>query len=99
MAYKIRKTKEFVKNVVAVLEYLEKEWGMRSSEKFQIILDSKLKMLSNGLICGTEIKKNQGIRKLPITKHNRIYYKVVKDEMIILTLFENKMDPKRNKYE
>jgi plasmid stabilization system protein ParE len=99
MAYKINKTKEFLKNVVAILEYLEKEWGMRSAQKFQTILDSKLEMLSNDLISGAETVKNKEIRKLSITTHNKIYYKIVKEEIIILSLFENKMNPKRNPYE
>jgi plasmid stabilization system protein ParE len=94
MAYKINKTKEFLKNVVAILEFLEKEWGMRSAQKFQTILDSKLEIIS-----GAETVKNKEIRKLSITIHNKIYYKIVKDEIIILSLFENKMNPKRNRYE
>jgi plasmid stabilization system protein ParE len=99
MAYKIEKTKEFLKNVVTVLEYREKKWGMRSAQKFQTILDTKLERLSKELIAGAETVKNKEIRKLSITSHNKIYYKVVKDKMIILTLFENKMNPKRNRYE
>lgn len=99
MAYEIKKTKEFLKNVIAVLKYLEKEWGMRSAQKFKTILDSKLEMLSNDLIGGAETVKNKEIRKLSITKHNKIYYKIIKDKIIILTLFENKMNPKRNRYE
>jgi len=73
MAYKIRKTKEFLKNVTAILSYLEKKWGISSAEKFQTILDSKLQMLSNDLISGAETVKNKEIRKLSITIHNKIY--------------------------
>lgn len=98
MAYKIKKTKEFLKNVVAIVEYLEKKWGMRSAQKFQTILDTKLEMFSSDLIGGAETIKTKGIRKLSITTHNKIYYKIVKDEIIILTLFENKMNPERNRY-
>ena len=71
---------------------------MRSAQKFQTILDTKLEMLSNDLISGAETVKNKEIRKLSITIHNKIYYKIVKDEIIILSLFENKMNPKRNRY-
>jgi plasmid stabilization system protein ParE len=72
---------------------------MRSAQKFQTILDTKLERLSKDLTSGTETVKNKQIRKLSITSHNKIYYKVVKDKIIILTLFENKMNPKRNRYE
>ena len=99
MAYKIKKSKIFLKNVLSTLNYLEKEWGMISAQKFQSILDSKINELSSHPKIGSLTAKNKRIRKLKITKHNRIYYRVLKDEINILTLFEIKMNPKRNKYE
>ena len=45
MAYEIRKSKEFLNNVLTILAYIEKEWGIKSSEKFQTILDSKIDSL------------------------------------------------------
>ena len=72
---------------------------MKAAATFQMILDSKLEMLSNDLLEGAETAKNKGIRKLAITRHNKIYYKKIKNEIIILTLFENKMNPKKNRYE
>lgn len=99
MAYNIRKTKEFLRTFLSVVSYIEEEWGLKAAIKFQMILDSKLEMLSNDLIAGKKTVKNKEIRKLAITKHNKIYYKKIKNEIIILTLFENKMNPKRNRYE
>lgn len=99
MAYKIRKSKEFLHNVLRVQTYIEKEWGIKSSEKFQSILDSKINSLSINPKIGRAIAKNKHIRKLTITKHNKIYYRVQNNEVIILALFESKQNPKRNKYE
>ena len=99
MAYKIKKTKEFLRNVLIVLTYLEKEWGIRSAQRFQTILDSKIERLIQNPTSGRETSKNKSIRKLTITRHNKIYYRIRKDEIFILTLFENKMNPERNKYE
>ena len=99
MAYKIKKSKEFLKNTLFVLNYIEKEWGIKSAERFQTLLDSKIDKLSIHAKTGSLINKNKNIRKLMITKHNKIYYRINKNEINILTLFENKMDPKKNKYE
>jgi plasmid stabilization system protein ParE len=99
MAYKIRKSKEFLNNVLTILAYIEKEWGIKSSEKFQTILDSKIDSLSIHPKIGRAITRNKHIRKLMITKHNKIYYKIRHNEIIILTLFESKQNPNRNKYE
>ncbi len=79
MAYKIKKSKEFLKNVLAILNYIEKEWGIKSAEKFQTILDSKINRLSIYPKTGRTIAKNKNIRKLTITKHNKIYYKIKGD--------------------
>ena len=43
--------------------------------------------------------KGKSIRKLVITKHNKVYYRINKNEIYILALFETRMNPKRNKYE
>ena len=75
MAYKIRKSKEFLSNLLTVITYIEKEWGIRSAEKFQKILDSKIDILSTHPKIGKVIKKNKGIRKLMVTKHNKIIIK------------------------
>ena len=99
MAYKIKKSKVFLKNVLSTVNYLEKEWSLISAQKFQSILDSKINELSNYPKMGSVISKNKNIRKLSITKNNKIYYRVLKDEINILTLFEIKMNLKRNRYE
>ena len=46
MAYKIKKSKEFLRNVLNIISYIEKEWGITSAVKFQTILDSKIDKLS-----------------------------------------------------
>lgn len=73
--------------------------GIKSVEKFQRILDSKIYTLSIHPKIGKAIVRNKSIRKLMVTKHNRIYYRITNHEIIILTLFESKQDTKHNKYE
>jgi plasmid stabilization system protein ParE len=99
MAYKMRTSKEFLNNLFTIQTYIEREWGIKSSEKFQKILDSKIDNPSIHLKIGRVIAGNKNIRKLMITKHNKIYYRITNHEIIILTLFESKQNPKRNKCE
>ncbi len=98
MAYKIKKSKEFLRNVLSVQSYIENEWGINSAKKFQTIIDLKLDNLSIHPKTGRAITKNKNIRKLTITKHNKIYYKIKVGEIFILALFETKTNPKHNKY-
>ena len=86
-------------NALTILTYIEKVWGIKSAEKFQTILDSKIDIISVNPKIGRVIAKNKHIRKLTVTKHNKIYYRINNNEVIILTVFESKQNPKRNKYE
>ncbi len=99
MAYKIKKSKEFLRNVLFVIGNIEKEWGIKSAVKFQTILDSKINKLSFSPNAGMMTTKSKSIRKLVITKHNKVYYQINKDEINVLALFETRMNPKRNKYQ
>ena len=88
-----------MRNALSTVKYLEKEWGMVSARKFQTILDSKIEELLVHPEIGRVTTKNKSIRKLIITKHNVIYYRFLENEIYILTLFEIKINPKKNKYE
>lgn len=99
MAYKIVRTKKFLKNLLDVLVYIEKEWGLKSSINFQTILDKKIAELTLHPKMGSTTFKNKNIRKLTITKLNKIYYRIKGTTITILILFETKQNPYKNTYE
>ena len=99
MAYQIVKSKTFLKNVLSIQDYLEKEWGLKAAINFQRILDEKIAGLSLQPKTGIITSKSKNIRKLTITKHNKIYYRIKGKMITILVLFESKQNPQRNKYE
>ena len=99
MAYKIIRSKRFLKNVIDILGYLEREWGITVAINFQTILDKKIAGLSLHPKTGIITNKSGNIRKLTITKHNKVYYHIKGKEITVLTLFESKQDPRSNKYE
>ncbi len=99
MAYKIIKSKKFLNNLLNVQNYLEKEWGLKAAINFQTIIDQKLAALSLHPKIGITTSKRKNIRKINITKHNKIYYRIKNRTITILILFESKQNPERNKYE
>ncbi len=99
MAYKIVKGKKFLKDLLVVLVYLEKEWGLRAAVNFQAIIDEKIAGLCLHPKIGIITSKGEDIRKINATKHNKIYYQIKGKTITILTLFETKQNPERNKYE
>ncbi len=98
MAYKIVITENFEKSAARTSKWIEKEWSLKSS----LVFDKKQRdiikiLISNPKIGRQSNKKN--IRSLHVTKHNRVYYRIVKSQITILDLFESKQNPRRNKYE
>jgi plasmid stabilization system protein ParE len=99
MAYKIKQSRQFNKDIIALLSYLEKEWGYKVATDFQDFLDGRLLRLSHFPEAGRITAKNTGVRKLVITKQNKLYYKIKGKTVYLLTLFDTRQNPKRNKYE
>ena len=99
MAYKIKQTGRFLKKHLTLLTYLENEWGFKVASEFQDKPDAKLDKLSHSPGLGTTTLKKPGIKRLIITKHNKIYYRVKGKTIYIILLFDTRQNPKRNKYE
>ena len=87
MAYEISFNKRFENKLVSLLAYLEKEWGKKVADDFLHKVDLRIISLQHHPFIGTltTIKKVRGIH---ITKHNRIYYKVVNNKVTILNLYD-----------
>lgn len=98
MAYQIIFTKRFSNKVVIVSKYLEKEWSFKVSTEFLAKVDEKIFSISLNPNIGSA-SKLAGIRKIGVTKHNRIYYRIKKEKVILLDFIETKMNPNRNRYE
>ena len=101
MAYQIiikKKLSNFTNKVQKVLTYLEKEWSEKVASEFLVKIDGRIILLKKQPFIGMPSKKIKDIRSLLVTRHNRMYYKVVKDKIIILNMYDTRMNPKRNPY-
>lgn len=99
MAHKVRPTKTFVKKVVALNSWLEVEWGIKVARVFQEKLEHTVSIIVEQPGIGSRSKKNETVRKLLVTKHNRLYYRITDTTIILLTLIDTRQHPKKNKYE
>jgi plasmid stabilization system protein ParE len=97
MAYKIVRRKRFVNKLYKLLLYLEANWGIKVAIEFQEKVDTHLKALEQQPYLGRASEKTIA-RSILITDHNRIVYKVTSDKIIVLTMFDTRMNPKKNKY-
>jgi plasmid stabilization system protein ParE len=97
MAYQLIEKKRFVNKLVNLLQYLENEWGYNVAVKFQSNVDKHLALISDQPYIGITTSK-QDVRSILITKHNRLFYRISGNKIIILNLYDTRMHPKRNPY-
>jgi plasmid stabilization system protein ParE len=98
MAYQIIVKKRFTNKVLKVLAYLEKEWSHEVAVGFLQKIDRRIELLTNQPYIGVLSVKIKDIRGLLITRHNRLYYKIKDDKVIILNLYDTRLHPKKNPY-
>lgn len=99
MAYKIEVTLKFEKSTAKTFQWLLKEWSERSAASFKVKVAEAIQRIGTLPKTGRISSRAKNIRSVPVTKHNRIYYRILKDKIQILDIIELKQDPKGNKYE
>lgn len=98
MAYQIIVKKRFTNKVQNVLTYLQKEWSHKVASEFLIKIDRRIEMLNTQPFIGMPSSKIKNVRGLLITRHNKLYYTVKDDKVIILNMYDTRMAPKNNPY-
>ena len=98
MAYKIILKKRFTKKIINLLAYLELNWGNDIARNYILKLDLRLHTLTLQPYIGSVSKKIKDVRGILITKHNRIYYRIQKDTIEIINLYDTRIGPGKNIY-
>jgi plasmid stabilization system protein ParE len=97
MAYQIVLKKRFINQLYKLLLYLEENWGYAVAAEFQKNIDTHSKLLEQQPNIGKTTAKVNA-RSILITPHNRIVYKISGDKIIIITMYDTRMNPKKNRY-
>jgi plasmid stabilization system protein ParE len=82
-----------------VIDYLLLEWSLPVAEKFAETIDRRIKVLSRFPNIGIASTKDPSIRSIVITKHNKLYYRLLSDMIEILNIFDTRQDPQKNLYQ
>lgn len=98
MAYEIILKKRFTNKLLNLLAYLEKEWSHKVAASFLKKIDFRIEQLSGQPLTGISFERIEGVRSVFITRHNRLYYKVKGKKVIVLNMFDTRMNPKKKKY-
>jgi plasmid stabilization system protein ParE len=98
MAYEIILKKRFTNKLVKLLAYLEKEWSHKVAVSFLQKIDLRIYQLSGQPLTGISSERIEGVRSVFITRYNRLYYKVKGKKVIVLNMYDTRMNPKKKKY-
>jgi plasmid stabilization system protein ParE len=98
MAYEIVLKKRFTNKLVKLLAYLEKEWSHKVAASFLQKIDLRIKQLSGQPLTGISSTVLKDVRSVFITRYNRVYYKVKDNKVIVLNMYDTRMNPKKKKY-
>ena len=98
MAVRIITKKRFENKVIKLLNYLATEWNDSVAINFKKILLGKLDLLATEPGIGAEVSSLKNIRSILITKHNKVYYRIEKDSIIIINMIDTRRNPKKNPF-
>jgi plasmid stabilization system protein ParE len=82
-----------VRKLDIILEYLQEEWGEKSKNDFVKKLKKKFDQISNNPASCKKSSKKNNLRKCLVTKQCSFYYRIINNEIEIITLIDNRQDP------
>ncbi len=92
--YRIDWAEEAINNLDSIIYYLSSKWTIREIRNFYKVLDKKLALISKNpdLFSNSELKLN--VKRCVLSKQTTIYFEIKDDNIVILTLFDNRKNPK-----
>jgi len=79
-----------------ILIYLTETWSSKEVLKFVDKIERDILLLISNPEIGI-VSKKKSIRKLVISKQTSLYYKIIRGDIYIITLFDNRQSPEKLK--
>lgn len=90
--YKLIWSNEALINLKGIIDYLENKWAERQIKKFAQLLDKQLKLIEGNPYLISQSEKSEGLRKAALSSQTKIYYRIIENEVRIITLFDNRQN-------
>lgn len=94
--YKVLWTENALYELKSTIEYLEKHFSEKAIKKLALKIETVIELISKNpfLFPNSEMKE---IRRVSILHYNTLYYRIVGDQVHILSFFSNRQNPKSRK--
>ena len=97
MAYKAIYKKRFLNKPNKLLDYLQKEWQTEVAKDLIDKLKNRIESIKLNPNIGLQ-STLKNTRSILITKHNRLYYRIENDKIVIINLIDTRRNPKKNPF-
>ena len=98
MEIKIEWTDPVLQDLETIVSYIEIEWSQAIADKFVEELLDRIETLSGQPFMGMASRKYPNIRSIKVSRYNGLYYKVEKDKLVLLNIFDLRQHPDKNIY-
>jgi plasmid stabilization system protein ParE len=78
-----------------ILEYIDREFGAKAKQTFREKTQDFTRILIEFPEMGALEIKEKNLRGFQLTRQTRVFYRVKKDRIVILTLFDSRQNPKK----
>jgi len=92
--YNIKWTDEALNNLKLITDYLITKWTERELKIFYNKLEKNLTIISKNPFVFPESGLKKTVRRSVLSKQTTIYYQIKKENVTILSLFDNRRDSK-----
>ena len=91
--YKIIWTDESLDGLKSIIEYLEERWTKREIKKFAKLVEKQISLIQNNPKLFPLSSRSNQVRRSVLSKQTTIYYKIVDNNVYIVSLFDNRRNP------
>ena len=95
---KIVLSNKFLKSLDKLLNYLLPIWGNKVSQKSIKEIDKHILLISTLPHIGLSSSKSKMVKSVLVSKHNRLYYKIEEQCIVILDIKDTRINPSKNNY-
>lgn len=93
--YKIIWSDEALNNLKSINNYLEKNWTEKELKQFVRLLNNRLNLIVSIPNLFPIFNQSTKVRRCVLSKQTTIYYQIADMEILLITLFDNRQNPKR----
>ena len=97
MKYKVTISERAENNLDEIIKYLDQEWGEKVKNNFLSKLIKIQYLISTNPFLFIGYSKQKKIHRCLVTKHNFLYFKIIKNEVEIITIHDTRKNPKKLK--